>query len=70
MRRTSPLYFLESNMKTADEESPKLRSWISGTIMVYPRFGAPRKVSFSCTWENQLLFQQLEQAQGNSERAR
>jgi hypothetical protein len=52
-------------MKTsnsADEpQSPKLCSWVSGTITVYPRFGAPRKASFPSTWENQLLFRRLEE---------
>ncbi len=60
-------------MKTsdsADEDPPKLSSWISGTITVYPRFGAPRKVSFPCTWENQLLFQRLEQEQASSGKVR
>jgi hypothetical protein len=59
------LLFQSANMKTSNSgdepPSPKLCSWISGTITVYPRFGAPRKASFPSTWENQRLFRRLEE---------
>jgi hypothetical protein len=51
--------------KRTEEESqtPPLSNWISGFVTVYPRHGAPRKLSFPCTVETQLLLQRLEQEQ-------
>lgn len=58
--------------KRADEEREiaPLPTWISGTVTVYPRYGKPRKVSFPCTWEYQLLLQRLEQEQEGDRQAR
>jgi hypothetical protein len=58
--------------KPTDEErqSSQLCIWISGTITVYPRHGAPRTVSIPCTLETQLLFQRLQQEQASAGQAR
>jgi hypothetical protein len=44
-------------------QTPPVSNWISGFVTVYPRYGAPRKLSFPCTVETQLLLQRLEQEQ-------
>jgi hypothetical protein len=46
-------------------QTPPLSNWISGFVTVYPRYGAPRKLSFPCTMETLLLLQRLEQEQTN-----
>ena len=53
------------------DETPKIpaiSSWMSGSLTLYPRYGAPRKLSFPCTLETQLLLQRLEQAQQGGEK--
>lgn len=51
--------------KPRDENptTPAISSWMSGSLTLYPRYGAPRKLSFPCTLETQLLLQRLEQEQ-------
>jgi hypothetical protein len=47
--------------------TPAISSWMSGSLTLYPRYGAPRKLSFPCTLETQLLLQRLEQEQQGRE---
>lgn len=56
--------------KPSDETptTPAISSWMSGSLTLYPRYGAPRKLSFPCTLETQLLLQRLEQAQQGREK--
>jgi len=56
--------------KPSDETptTPTISSWMSGSLTLYPRYGAPRKLSFPCTLETQLLLQRLEQEQQGREK--
>jgi len=47
--------------------TPAISSWMSGSLTLYPRYGAPRKLSFPCTLETQLLLQRLEREQQGPE---
>jgi hypothetical protein len=56
--------------KPSDETptTPMISSWMSASLTLYPRYGAPRKLSFPCTLETQLLLQRLEQEQQGREK--
>ena len=58
--------------KPSDESpaTPTISTWMSGSLTLYPRHGAPRKLSFPCTLETQLLLQRLEQQQGPEKNSR
>lgn len=51
-----------------EPEAPAISTWMSGTVTLYPRHGAPRKLSFPCTEETQSLLQRLEQEQIKSQK--
>ncbi len=48
--------------------TPTISSWMSGSLTLYPRYGAPKKLSFPCTLETQLLLQRLEREQQDREK--
>ena len=55
-----------SRRSEKEPQASPISTWMSGTVTLYPRHGAPRKLSFPCTQETQSVLQRLEQEQTKS----